>query len=164
MFKKTGIATLEMIKEKFPTEERRKKGPYAVFECFQEIPCNPCYTSCKIKAVESIEEDINNIPDVNHDKCSGCSMCVSACPGLACFVIDETYSEDKLSLKIPYEFLPLPKEGDIVNALDREGNAVVKAEVLKVQDQERFDHTNVITLALPKEYIYSVRNIKVDGE
>ena len=22
-----------------PSEERRKKGPYALFECFQNIPC-----------------------------------------------------------------------------------------------------------------------------
>ena len=34
-----------------PSEERRQKGPYALFECFQNIPCNPCYTACKFNAV-----------------------------------------------------------------------------------------------------------------
>lgn len=37
-----------------PSEERRQKGPYALFECFQNIPCNPCYTACKFNAVKPL--------------------------------------------------------------------------------------------------------------
>ena len=44
-----------------PPEERRKAGPYVVYECYQKIPCNPCEKSCPFKAV-TIGEDINNIP------------------------------------------------------------------------------------------------------
>lgn len=58
---------------------------------------------------------------------------MTACPGLAVFVIDETYSEDKTVVRIPYEFLPLPQVGDTVDAVDRDGQVVGKAQVVKVQ-------------------------------
>ncbi|SKC39535.1 4Fe-4S dicluster domain-containing protein [Maledivibacter halophilus] len=163
MFKKTGIASNKMIEKLLPSAERRKKGPYAIFECFQEIPCNPCFTSCRVGAVEAFE-DINHIPKVHHEKCSGCGLCVSACPGLACFVIDETYSDTEVLIKIPYEFLPLPKTGETVNGLDREGNIVTEVKVIKVQNNKKLDNTNVITIAVPKKFMLDVRNIQVGRE
>lgn len=163
MFKKTGVASKEMLEKLLPSVARRKKGPYAVFECFQEIPCNPCFTACKVGAVEAFE-DINHIPTVHHEKCSGCGLCVSACPGLACFVIDETYSDTEVLIKIPYEFLPLPDVGQLVDALDREGNVVSKAEVIKVQSNKKLDNTNVITIAVPNEVMLDVRNVQVGRE
>ena len=160
MFEKTGVASETMVEAILPSHERRKVGPYAIFECFQEIPCNPCYTACKSGAVGFLH-DINNKPQVNFAKCSGCSLCVSACPGLACYIIDETYSEKEGTIKIPYEFLPLPEKGQQVQALDREGNVVGDVTVIHVQSSEKLDHTNVITIAVPKEQLWTVRNIGI---
>jgi len=47
MLEKTGIATQEMVMNVFPSIERINKGPVAVIECFQNIPCNPCQTACR---------------------------------------------------------------------------------------------------------------------
>jgi len=162
MFNKTGVASLEMIKETLPSEERRKKGPYAVFECFQEIPCNPCYTSCKVGAVAEFK-DINDIPQVDADKCTGCGICVSNCPGLAIFVIDETYSDEEAAIKIPYELLPLPEVDQVVDALDREGKIIGKARVLKVQNSKALNKTNAVTIAVPKDQSLLVRHIGLGG-
>lgn len=162
MFDKTGVASLEMIKNILPSEERRKKGPYAVFECFQEIPCNPCYTSCKVGAVKEFQ-DINNIPQVDSNKCTGCGVCVSNCPGLAIFVIDETYSEEEATIKLPYELLPLPKVDQIVDALDREGKSIGKARIIKVQNAKALNKTNAITIAVPKDQAMLVRHIGLGG-
>ncbi len=161
MDKNTLTVTEEMVREILPSEERRKEGPYAVFECFEEIPCNPCYTACKIGAVKPME-NINEIPQVIYEKCSGCGICVSNCPGLACFVIDETYSIKKAAIKIPYELLPLPEEDQLVAGLNRRGKKVCTAEVIKVQDNESLDNTNIITIAVPQEHVQVVRNIKVE--
>lgn len=161
MFKKTGVATKNMVEEKLPSKEIREKGPYAIFECFQEIPCNPCSTVCKSNAVKDFE-NINNIPEVDCENCTGCALCVSICPGLACFVIDETYSDNEVLIKLPYEFLPLPEVNSIVNALDREGRVVGKAKVLKVQDNKKLDHTNIVTITVPKEIFLDVRNIGLE--
>lgn len=161
MFKKTGVATAEMIQAIMPSEERRKKGPYAIFECFQKIPCNPCHTSCRFGAVTAFE-DINNTPEVDYEKCTGCGVCVSNCPGLAIFVIDETYSAEEATIRIPYELVPLPQAGQTVNALDREGKVVGKAKVIKVQNSPALNKTNAITIAVPKNLAMVVRHIGLE--
>ena len=160
MFNKLGIVSKEMFESLLPSPERRAKGPYVVMECFQSIPCNPCNTSCSFGAVKNMA-DINETPTVYTEKCGGCGVCISACPGLACFVIDETYSKDQVAIKIPYEMSPLPEKGAVVDALDRFGNVVGMANVINVQFNKKFDKTNVVTIAIPKELIYDVRSIKV---
>jgi len=35
----------------YPSEIRFDKGAVAVIECIQDIPCNPCETSCRFKAI-----------------------------------------------------------------------------------------------------------------
>lgn len=160
MFNRCGIVSKEMFESLLPSKERREQGPYVVMECFQSIPCNPCNTSCSFGAVKNME-DINETPTVYADKCTGCGICVTVCPGLACFVIDETYSADQVSIKIPYEMSPLPERGSEVDALDRFGNVVAQAKVVNVQANKKFDKTNIVTIAIPKELIYDVRSIKV---
>lgn len=162
MFEKTGLVNVEMAETILPSEERRRRKPYAIFECFQEIPCNPCFTGCKPGAVIPFE-DINDIPKIDYERCTGCAQCVSVCPGLACFVIDETYSDTEASIKLPYEFLPLPAEGQQVTALDREGNEVGTARVVKVQCSKKLDHTNIITIAVPKDQVQIIRGLRLEG-
>lgn len=161
MLEKTGIPTKEDIESITPSEERRKKGPVAVIECFQKIPCNPCYTSCKFGAIKEFE-DINDRPVVDFDKCTGCGVCVVNCPGLAIFIIDETYSDTEALVKIPYEFIPLPEEGSYVTALNREGKPVCRAKVVKVQNAKSQDRTPVVSLAVPKEFSMEVRFFNIN--
>lgn len=162
MFEKTGVVSQEMVEEILPPKTRRQEGPYAIFECFEEIPCNPCFTGCKVGAVEPFD-NINEIPEVSYEDCTGCGLCVSECPGLACFVIDETYSESEATIKLPYELIPLPQEGQKVEALDRKGQVVCEAEVVKVQSSEKFNNTNIITIAVPQDKVLVVRNIGMGG-
>ncbi len=161
MLEKTGVATQKDLEKVMPSKERLKKGPVAVIECFQRIPCNPCYTSCKVGAIKELVEDINDIPELDEDKCIGCGLCVSKCPGLAIFIVDETYSKDEAKIMLPYEFLPLPEEGQIVDALNREGKVVGKARVLQVKNGKYEDKTPVISIAVPKRLSMEVRNIRL---
>jgi Fe-S-cluster-containing hydrogenase component 2 len=158
MIYKTGVPTKEDLQKVAPSAERLAKGPVAVIECFQRIPCNPCYTACKRGAIKEFR-DINDLPEIDHDLCNGCGLCVSKCPGLAIFIIDETYSEKEALVKLPYEFVPLPKEGDTVKAMDREGRVVGEARVVKIQNGKYEDRTPVISVAVPKELSMVVRNI-----
>jgi len=158
---KTGVPSWNELMNVTPSRERLEKGPVVVVECFQEIPCNPCETACKQEAIRV--PNMNDIPWVDHELCNGCSLCISKCPGLAVFVIDETYSPNEALVKIPYELLPLPREGDIVTALDREGEVVGEARVLKVQNGKQQDRTAVISLAVAKDLSMKVRNIRIRG-
>ena len=155
-----GIPTIEDLAQVRPTAERLAKGPVAVAECFQNIPCDPCYHTCKRQAIKPFA-DINDRPQVDQDKCNGCGMCLMRCPGLAIFVVDHTFSETEALVKLPYEFLPLPNEGDVVAAVSRAGKVVGEARVEKVQSGVKLDGTNVVWLAVPKALSMEVRHFKI---
>lgn len=147
-----------MFEALLPSKERRAKGPYAVMECYEEIPCNPCVTSCAFGAVTMGQ--LNDLPECDADKCVSCAKCVGICPGLACFMIDETVGSGKIKITFPHEMLPVPKAGDIVYALGRDGSVVGEAEVTKVNSGKSLDCTNVITILVDENLIYDVRSIR----
>lgn len=162
MLSRDGIATQEDIKTVMPGKDRLLKGPVAVAECYERIPCNPCYYSCKRGAFQPFA-DINDKPKIDHEKCNGCGLCMTNCPGLAIFVLDFSYSDTEALVKIPYEFIPLPAEGEVVDAVNRAGEIVGKAKVVKVQAHKNLAGTNLITLAVPKELGFEVRHFKRKG-
>ena len=131
-----------------------KKG-VVIIECVQEIPCDPCVAICPVNAISM--KDINAIPRVDFDKCTGCRRCVGICPGLAIFV--EKLEDDKALITLPYEFLPIPKVGDKVKALDREG---ISRGIAKVKKVNRSEKTTVVTIEVDKDLAMEVRNIKLD--
>jgi len=157
---KNGALSLEELAALpgMPSKERLAQGPVVVIECAQEIPCNPCEAACPNGAIK-VGEPITNLPVLAEEKCTGCGLCIAACPGQAIFVIDMTYSEAEATVQLPYEFLPLPAKGDLVDGLDREGQKICTARVLKVLNPKKFDRTPVITIAVPKECAMAVRNI-----
>ena len=162
MLCETGIPTKEDIKAISPSAERFAKGPVVIVECFQEIPCNPCVDACILKAITK-PKDINDLPQVDFDKCTGCGVCIAQCPGLAIFVVDRTYSETHAVLRIPYEFIPVPEKGQWVCGLDRAGEERGWFEVLRVIGGGKTNKTTTIWLAVPQELAMEVRMIKVGG-
>lgn len=160
MIEKTGVPTPQDLWKVFPPKERLEKGPVAIIECFQQIPCDPCYTACKKEAIQEFE-DINDLPQIDFEICNGCGLCISRCPGLCIFIVDQTYSEKGVLIKLPFEFLPLPEEGEEVDALNRKGEVVSKAKVVKVQNGRYEDKTPVISILVPKELSMEVRNIRL---
>lgn len=144
----------------YPSKEELRKKPLIVIECPEEIPCNPCETICPRGAIV-VGEPITNLPRIDQEKCNTCGLCIPICPGLAIFLVDNTYSEKEATVSFPYEYYPLPKEGDEVNAVNREGEIACKAKVLKVRDPKSHDHTSVTTIVIPKEYSNQVRGIEL---
>jgi len=145
-----------------PTKKRIAKRPVAVIECPQEIPCNPCVLSCPQNAI-IIKNGINGIPEIDFELCTGCSLCVPKCPGLAIFVIGiEKEDKNKGIITLPYEFHPIPQIGDVVDALDREGGFITKATIKKVFNTQVTDRTSVITISVPSEYIHEIRFIRAE--
>jgi Fe-S-cluster-containing hydrogenase component 2 len=162
MLRKTGVPTMDDISSITPPQERLEKGPVAVIECFQEIPCNPCYTKCPSGSIKEMV-DINERPQMNYDTCNGCGICATACPGLAIFIVDYNHSEDKSLIKLPYEFLPLPAQGQTVTALNREGAAVGEAKVVRVQSGKNQNKTALVWLEVDKGMAMEVRNFRMEG-
>jgi len=157
----TGIPSREELEASpgYPGTEDLVRGPMVVIECVQDIPCNPCEAVCP-NGVIFVGNPITNLPVFHAEKCNACGRCIPICPGQAIFRVDMTYSQDKASVAFPYEFLPMPKKGDIVQGVNRAGEVVCKAEVLRVQRPQGFDRTAVITIVVPQDLAMEVRSMK----
>jgi len=148
------------MENQMPSQERFAKGPVAVFECSQSIPCNPCADACPRGAITV--KEINDCPSIDMERCNGCGVCMTHCPGLSIFVVDYSYGVDTALIKIPYEFSPLPAANEVVDALDREGQSVGVGQVLRVQKSP--NKTSIIWLSVPQELAMEVRNIRLRKE
>ena len=159
---KTGFLSEEELKDSpgVPTETRRRKGPVATIECLEDIPCNPCESSCNVGAI-IVGEDITNLPHLDGEKCVACQTCVYICPGQAIFMVDESVPEGRATVMMPYEYRPLPEKGDVVTALDRAGQALGDAKVIAVRQTKRMDQTATVTIEVPKEWSMQARAIRL---
>lgn len=136
------------------------KGIHAVIECSQNIPCNPCQDACPKKCIK-VGTNITSLPIIDEkSQCIGCGMCVASCSGQSIFLIDEDYEKGYTSVTLPYEFLPLPEKGMKGRGLDRSGKEVCEVEVVDVKSLPAFDHTNLLTIKVPKEMGMRVRFFK----
>jgi Fe-S-cluster-containing hydrogenase component 2 len=150
-YEKTGVLSMNDLQ--IPSKKQLEKG-VAILECVQEIPCNPCVDSCPVHAISM--KDINAPPVNDFEKCIGCTKCVGVCPGLAIFVVK--IKDDKAWITLPYEFIPVPKVGDRVQASDRSGTSRGKALVKKIV---KYGKTMVVTIEVKSSLAMDIRNIKV---
>ena len=156
MLDKSGVPTPEQIMSVFPDKKDLVK-PHAIIECYEEIPCNPCETSCAFKAI-TIGNNINAKPVIDIEKCSGCSICVTRCPGLAIMVVQ--LKGDKAIFKIPYEFLPVPKVGEIWSGVNRSGEVICDALIENVKADKKQNHTILVTAVVDEKYLYEFVTIR----
>ena len=126
-------------------------------ECSQNIPCNPCQDACP-KGCIKIGEKITALPSVSDTaECIGCGLCVASCSGQAIFLINEDTKDGFGEVTLPYEFLPLPEKGSRGMALSRSGEEICEAEVTEVKSSPAFDHTNLLTIKVPKDMVMRAR-------
>lgn len=156
MLKQTGIPTLEQVQSVFPKINQLAKFR-VVIECYEKIPCNPCESVCPVGAIQ-VGEDINNIPEYHIDLCTGCTKCISVCPGQAIMMVE--YHGEKTRFKIPYEFLPIPQKDEIWDGLNREGDYISDVKIIAVQNTVANDHTRVVTVEIDSKYLYDFRAIR----
>jgi len=158
--KKNGTPDTVNIESKLPDDSVLLKGGKAIIECYQGIPCDPCMHSCPFGAIIKFE-DINDIPKIDFNKCTGCGICINNCPGLAIFVINKDHTDATSTVKMPYEFLPKPEKGSEVDVLNREGIKICDGKVIQILDGPKQDKTSVVTVEVPKAYYGEARNIRV---
>ena len=87
-------------------------------------------------------------------------MCVASCSGQAIFLVEEDVEPGYGEVTMPYEFLPLPEVGDVGCGCGRDGSVLCEAVVTKVRTAPVFDHTNLLTVKVPNDYVNRVRFYK----
>ncbi len=155
-YRETGVASREELAARFPPRERLLRGPCAIIECLEEIPCNPCEESCPFDAI-TIGEEITNPPRLDFDLCTGCGVCAGVCPGLAIFIADLSPGGGRARLTLPHELLPVPRKGDTVTVLSRSGETLGTAPVLRAI---KVRTTWLITIEVPEEWVWLARAIR----
>jgi len=148
------LASLSLVP---PPTRLKEKRPVAMIECVQEIPCNSCALACKLDAIHM--ENVNDIPKINYDKCTGCMACAMTCPGLAIFLLKSEGNSGYVTL--PYEFLPTPEVGQQVTALNREGTVLGMSKVTRILPPKRNDGTALVTIEVPVGWLLEARAIRV---
>jgi len=128
-------------------------------ECIEEIPCNPCETSCPQGAL-SVGSPITNLPMIDREKCTVCGLCIPACPGLAITI--KSFHGDKARIRFPWEYLPLPVAGQEAEMVDRSGRVMCTGRILAVGNSSRNNRTAVVTAEFPGEFVDEVISIRRD--
>ena len=161
----TGIPSAQELEScpGIPSPGRFDKGPVAVVECVQEIPCDPCAYFCSSKAI-TLGQSITQLPVLDGEKCSGCGECLAHCPGLAIFWVHKNFTGTTSLVEFPYEFLPLPEEGQRVPCGGRDGQFIAYGTVIKVRKTKNTDGTALVRVEVPKEFFMDIRTLCRKGK
>jgi NADPH-dependent 2,4-dienoyl-CoA reductase/sulfur reductase-like enzyme/Fe-S-cluster-containing hydrogenase component 2 len=139
-----------------------ESGLFPVIRCIQEIPCDPCIHICPKDMIEMIGDPIYGLPEVVKDECTGCTLCVAVCPGLAITMVDLRREDPDGLVTVPFELLDLHiKVGDEVDAVDMDGNSVAKVKVEKIAKRKVYDRTILVTLKAPKDKVTQITGFKI---
>lgn len=131
-----------------------------IIRCSQEIPCNPCVSSCPVKAIRLIprRQDLMDIPEYL-EGCTGCGNCVSICPGLA-IVLARKISDTQAEIVLPFEFIPEFSPGDNIPLRDMEGQDVCEGKIHRIRYDKK-TKTHLIHVYVPLDNALSIAGIRL---
>lgn len=133
------------------TGESRPGKVFPRLHCVQEIPCNPCVTSCPRLSIRIPDENLMGLPEF-FGECSGCGMCVAICPGLAITLVDFRENKELPFVSFPFEvgkqFLTIGKDYPIT---DRNGMFIGSGEFVKAREIKKIRGTILAVFRVPAD-------------
>jgi ferredoxin len=100
----------------------------ASIECFEEIPCNACETACPEDAIT-----IGRVPRreaiLRESACTGCGLCLQACPSGATLLVNEREDRPLSRLVLPWRGSRAWNEGEFATLVNRRGETLGSARV-----------------------------------
>ena len=138
---------------------------FPVIRCVQEIPCDPCIHICPKNIIAMKGDAVFGLPEVTRDECTGCTLCVAECPGLAITLVDLRAGDTEGLVTVPFELLTGDiAEGDEVDAVDMDGNTVCSGRVERIAGRVRYDRTILVTLRVPAGKATAIAGFRVQPE
>jgi Fe-S-cluster-containing hydrogenase component 2/bacterioferritin-associated ferredoxin/thioredoxin reductase len=145
------------ISHEAPTDE---EGVMPNIFCLQEIPCNPCSTSCPTNAITMKGDPIMDFPRFT-GKCIGCGKCVAICPGLAITLVDFRKDKENPLVTVPYEVNNMEvKVGDNVKAVDIDGNFLAELPVMGIVNNKT-NKVQLVRLQSPKAIAKKIVSFRI---
>jgi len=142
----------------------RREGVFPVLHCTQEIPCNPCMTSCPKNLIGTHGHPILGIPEYS-DGCTGCGKCVSICPGLAITLVD--FRNDPLNpvVTVPFELdASALTEGTPMDLVDREGAHLGRGVLLRTREAPGGVKTVLLRIRTSPDVAARVAGVRIQDE
>ncbi len=141
-----------------------REGVFPVLHCMQEIPCNPCMTSCPKNLIGTSGHPILGIPEYS-EGCIGCEKCVSVCPGLAITLVDFRKDPARPTVSIPFELDSTGlKAGMGLELTDREGGSLGKGVLLATREVPGGRRTVLLRIAVAAEIASRVAGVRVQTD
>ncbi len=132
---------------------------FPVLRCTQEIPCNPCASVCRRRAIRLEGDSLRGVPRFTGGDCTACMRCVAMCPGQAIVVVDRREDPQRPVVTVPFEFVVEP--GSLVTAVDSRGEPLGRVEVVRVLDRQSQHRTKLVQLRAEAAIALRIAGIRV---
>jgi sarcosine oxidase subunit alpha len=150
--------------------EPRGGGPTSrlepVIHCVQEIPCDPCASTCPQGGIRIDPDDIRHLPTFLADElekpCVGCEKCLTICPGQAITLFDDRKDPDHPFVIVPFELDRHElHEGGRVTVVDVDGHLLGEADVVRVRGGAAADRTLAVKLRADRSIARRIAGIRL---
>ena len=152
------------VKEQFIPD--KNDGVYPIFQCNQEIPCNPCTSVCPKNAIYIDPDNMMKDPVwIEENGCIGCMQCVSVCPGLAISVVDFRKDSKMPIVTLPYEYGDdTLKAGDSIEIMGQNIESLGNYKVISVKKAPNTTKTYLVQIKMPADLAKKAGGIKVQTD
>jgi glycine/D-amino acid oxidase-like deaminating enzyme/Fe-S-cluster-containing hydrogenase component 2/bacterioferritin-associated ferredoxin len=134
-----------------------------IIHCLQEIPCNPCTTSCPTNSIRISDDSLMGQP-IYDGSCVGCAKCLLICPGLAISLVDYRKDAANPIVSLPFEISNIEiKAGDVYEVVDIDGKVLGKFPVESVVSNKQH-RTQILKLQLPTDIATLAISVKVQRD
>lgn len=142
----------------------RREGVFPVLHCMQEIPCNPCMTSCPKNLIGTSGHPILGIPEYS-EGCIGCEKCVSICPGLAITLVDFRKDPRNPVVTVPFELdASALKAGTPMDLTDWEGASLGRGILLQTREVPGGRRTVLLRIQTSPDIAARIAGVRIQDE
>lgn len=152
-----------IAKEEEDTDDHHGVRP--ILHCVQEIPCDPCASSCPQGGIRIDPDDIRKLPRFLEDElekpCVGCEKCITICPGQAITLLDDRKDPEHPFVIVPFEMdRATLSEGATVGVVDVDGHLLGEAEIVRIRGGAVADRTLSVKLRASRQIAAKIAGIR----
>ncbi len=146
--------------------------PIASIECFEEIPCHLCETTCPTSAIKT-----GKIPRkttvLTETQCTGCGLCLAACPSRSISLIQEQKDQSFSKITLAWSGPKPWKIGEFGMLLNRRGETLSSGRIIDIlnpsalnlkkkikNDLQKDEKVQLLKIQIPSHLLWEARAIK----